>query len=53
MAGELTVKRKVDKVIIILEPNNVVIATLEAEPAITLANSILAQADKILAATAK
>ena len=52
MSGDITVKRKVDKVQIVREPK-VVIAALEAEEAIKLAHSLLDQAGKILAATAK
>jgi hypothetical protein len=50
-AGDLSVKRKVDKVQIVREPK-VVIATLEVEDALELAKNINIQADKILAATA-
>lgn len=49
-AGDISIKRKADKVQLIREPK-VVIATLDAEEGLKLANDIIKQADKILAAT--
>lgn len=50
LAGDITVKRKVDKVQLVLEPN-VVLYTLDAESALKLSESIAKAADKILQAT--
>lgn len=50
-SGEVTVRRKMDKVQLVREPN-VVLATLTAELALALAEIIEDEASKILQATA-
>ncbi len=49
-AGDILIKRKVDKIQIIREPK-VVLATLDAEEGLKLANDIIKHSDKILSAT--
>lgn len=52
MAGDLVVKRKVDKVILVRHPD-VVLATLTPEDAIAISAEMQSHASVILQATAK